>query len=114
MSTSVGGGGGGEAGACAWRRWFGDCGGLEKGGEEGCWLKCSGCSTLTLMAGEREGGAFKVGGEPRSRRATATGEGNAVSSDVHEAARGTERSLSVCSTKPSGGGRVRREVNSCG
>lgn len=39
-----GGGGGGEAGVCAWIPWFGECGGLES-----CWLKCSGCSTLTLM-----------------------------------------------------------------
>ena len=39
-----GGGGGGAAGVCAWIPWFGECGGLES-----CWLKCSGCSTLTLM-----------------------------------------------------------------
>jgi hypothetical protein len=38
-------------GVCAWRVWFGESGGLEKDGEDGCWLKCSGCSTLTLMAG---------------------------------------------------------------
>jgi hypothetical protein len=61
MSTSAGGGsGGGGGGVCAWRRWFGECGGLEKDGGEGCcccWLKCSGCSTLTLMAGEWKGGA---------------------------------------------------------
>jgi hypothetical protein len=50
MSTSAGGGGAGEAGVCAWRSWAGECGGLEKDGDDGCWLKCSGCSTLTLMA----------------------------------------------------------------
>jgi hypothetical protein len=42
------GGGGGEAGVWTW---FGDCGGLEKDGSGGgCWLKCSGGSTLALMA----------------------------------------------------------------
>jgi hypothetical protein len=50
MSTSGVGGGGGVAGVCAWRSRFGDCGGLEKDGDDGCWLKCRGCSTLTLMA----------------------------------------------------------------
>jgi hypothetical protein len=48
MSTSaVGGGGGGEAGVWTW---FGDCGGLERDGSGGCWLRCSGGSTLALMA----------------------------------------------------------------
>jgi hypothetical protein len=51
MSTSAGGGGGGEAGVCAWRIWVGGCGELENEGEDGRGLKCSGCSTLTLMAG---------------------------------------------------------------
>lgn len=57
MSTSAGAGGGGEAVACAWRWCVGDCGGLEKRGEEGCGLKCTGCSTLTLMACCRAEGA---------------------------------------------------------
>lgn len=41
-----GGGGEVEFDACCTRS--GECGGLEKDGEGGCW-KCSGCSTLTLM-----------------------------------------------------------------
>ena len=54
MSTSVGGGrGGGEEGVCACWTWLGECGGLEKVGEVGCW-KCSGCSTLTLMVRMRD------------------------------------------------------------
>lgn len=40
--------GGGEDGVGACCRWCGECEGLEKVGEVGCW-KCSGCSTLTLM-----------------------------------------------------------------
>jgi hypothetical protein len=58
MSTSAGGGGGCGAGECAWGKRLGDCGGLENEGDEGCWLKCSGCSTLTLMAGQPREGAF--------------------------------------------------------
>jgi hypothetical protein len=56
MSTSVVGcGGEGAWGdeAVAWSMWFGDCGGLDENvsGGGGCWLlKCSGGSTLTLMA----------------------------------------------------------------
>jgi hypothetical protein len=61
MSTSVG-GGGGEAGVCVWRWWFGDCGGLANEGDDGGgWLKCSGCSTLTLIAKSCGEGAFEVG-----------------------------------------------------
>jgi hypothetical protein len=51
ISTSACGRGGGEVGVGAWRIWVGERGGLENEGEDGCWLKCSGCSTLTLMAG---------------------------------------------------------------
>jgi hypothetical protein len=47
MSASIGGGGGGEVGGCR------------------CWLKCSGCSTLTLIASRREGGACDSAGGVR-------------------------------------------------
>lgn len=50
MSMLVCGFRGGEDTVCACCRWLGEFGGLVKVGEVGCW-KCSGCSTLTLMAG---------------------------------------------------------------
>ena len=67
ISTSVAGGGrgGGDAGkgVCAWRTWVGDWGGLEKDGEEVCWLKCNGGSTLTLIVRWWRESACGVGGK---------------------------------------------------
>jgi len=40
--------------------WFGDCGGLEKPGDDGGWLKRTG-STLMLMAGRWAEGASDAG-----------------------------------------------------
>jgi hypothetical protein len=61
--SAVGSSDGGEAGVCAWRG-LGDCGGLDEkvGSGGGCWLKCSGGSTL-VMAGLSRKGACESGKE---------------------------------------------------
>lgn len=78
MSTSTEGKGGGEAGVCAWRSWFGERGGLENVGDDGCWLKCSGCSMLTLMAGQPREGAFDGVTTPAVVQANLTGSKRSV------------------------------------